>query len=753
MNKQGKSNALKAALLTALITSAGLAVHAAVPEGAITTQLKPRVVLAKSERVTFSEEHNTLQRLVVKFAEGSSVRALNGEFVQSVQNTQKSQSGKSAALASTSKRAADLAGINSTLKSLPSLQRTGAVRIERLFARPEATLDNERQAGMARTGEELADLNLYHVLVFDSAVSRDDAMAVANSLIKMGVVETAYFEPKTQLNATDIAPATSAFDSQQNHLDRAYDGVATDPATGLMYNGIDARYAWGFPGGRGASTKFVDIEFGWNTDHEDLNPPTLNRDADTSDRWHGTAVLGLINAQPNGYGMNGIASDAKYGLINVASQTGSAIVDNIALAINRAAAITSAGDVILIEVGIDFDYKAAGCVYPYYSSYTAVPVEHYQAVFDAIKSATANGIIVVETASNGSANLDDPCFGNRYNRAIRDSGAIMVGSSAKGGLSRTLTTSYGARVDVQAQGNQVATTVSAEDFNNLFKITPSDENQQYTSLFDGTSSAGAIVTGAVLSLQGIQKARNGRTFSPSRMLKLLKDHGTNPANFAFYARGGENGIGPMPNLRATIDWMRTDSDGDGVNNGDELSAGMDAQAPGYIVTVQSSGNGTVSPGSMSVPVEGTAWFTASPNPGYTAVFSSGTCPAGTSYGNAFRTGVITGPCTVQLVFAPVPNSPSNVKAKAGNASASFQFTRPSSDTMAPITSYTVSCNGGAVVASGIAPPIRVAGLTNGVNYACSVAALNAAGSSLPSAVVQVMPIASVDFILPINRGK
>lgn len=740
-----------AALVAGLFTASSAPLQAALPgvefAQQAAPQLKPRVVMAKPASVNFNEDRHTLRRLVVKFAEGSSIRAVNGEFVQ------KAEAGKTTGLASTGKKLADLSTINGALKSAPALQRPGAVHIERLFSRPEAALDAERQTGMARSGEQLADLNLYHVVVFDNAVSKADAQAVADALIKQGLVETAYFEPILQLNATDISPPTGSFENLQNHLDRAYDGVSTDPMTGLNTNGIEARYAWGFPGGRGAGARFIDIEFGWNTNHEDLNPPTLGRDGDTSDRWHGTAVLGLINAQPNSYGVTGIASDAKYGLVNASSAAGGGVTDNVALAINRATAMVSPGDVILLEVGIDFDYKAAGCSYTYVGSYTGVPVEHYQAIFDAIKNATANGIIVVETASNGSANLDDPCFGSRYNRAYRDSGAIMVGSSVKGGLERVFTSSFGSRVDVQAQGNLVATTVSADNFNNLFKITPSDENQQYTSLFDGTSSAGAIVTGAILSLQGIQRARNGRSFTPPQMLKLLKEHGTNPMSFPFYARGGDGGIGPMPNLRATIDWMRADDDGDGMNNGDELTMGSDSKIVNYIVTVDASAHGSVTPASASVVVQTSAWITATPDPGYAAVFLQGSCPIGAYYGNSYRTGAIISNCTVKVVFAAAPDAPSNVTAKAGNASASFQFTAPATNPAAPILSYTVTCNGGTFVASGTKQPLRVTGLANGTTYSCSLTATNAAGVSLPSAVVQVMPVSAVGSILPIHKGN
>jgi hypothetical protein len=34
--------------------------------------------------------------------------------------------------------------------------------------------------------------------------------------------------------------------------------------------GINAQYAWGFPGGDGAGTTIIDIERGWQLEHEDL---------------------------------------------------------------------------------------------------------------------------------------------------------------------------------------------------------------------------------------------------------------------------------------------------------------------------------------------------------------------------------------------------------------------------------------------------------------------------------------------------
>ncbi|MBL0124036.1 MAG: fibronectin type III domain-containing protein [Betaproteobacteria bacterium] len=697
---------------------------------------KPRLVLTKPAEVIYNENKSNLARLIVKFAEGSEVRFANGAFLQRRD------------VDSVPRRATDISHINNALKARPALLRSGAVNVERLFSRAEASLNSDRESGMAKSGEELADLNLYHVITFDASTAPADALALANSLIKLGIVETAYFEPKSHVNATDIAPSTPAFENLQNHLDRAYDGKTIDPKIGLLYSGIDAKYAWTFQGGRGAGTKFIDIEFGWDTNHEDLNTPTILRDPDTSDQWHGTAVIGLINAQSNAYGMTGIASDAKYGLVNVAYGATGQVADNLALAINRASSYTAPGDVILIEVGIDFDYQSAGCTYPYYTGVATVPVEHYQAVFDAIKTATANGTVVIETASNGSANLDDPCFGNRYNTAFRDSGAIMVGASVKGSLQRVLTSSHGSRIDVQAQGNLVSTTVSTANFNNLFAINPPDENQQYTSLFDGTSAAGAIVAGTVLSLQGIQKARNGHTFTPAQMRMLLKAHGTDPVTYNFL----NNGIGPMPNLRATIDWMSADADGNGTSNGDELSSGRKSIPVEYVVTATAGPNGTITPASTLAPALGTVSLTATPNVGYVAIFRSGSCPAGATYGNNYKTGQIVGNCAVSVVFETILAAPANVAVKTGNRSASFKFVSPVSDPQAPITSFTVSCNGGAFHGTAATSPVRVTGLTNGTSYSCIVTAQNSAGFGAPSSVVYVTPIAGANSVSPIHKS-
>jgi serine protease len=158
-------------------------------------------------------------------------------------------------------------------------------------------------------------------------------------------------------------------------------------------------------------------------------------------------------------------------------------------------------------------------------------VEYFQAEFDAIQTATSLGRHVVEAAGNGSMNLDDARYSNLFNRNTRDSGAILVGASARAGQYPTCTTNHGTRVDVRALGEEVATTgygtVKPPGAEGL-------PGQWYTRGFNGTSSASAIVAGAVASLMGIQKnsltrgaALHGvHVMGPAELRTLLRDTGT-----------------------------------------------------------------------------------------------------------------------------------------------------------------------------------------------------------------------------------
>jgi hypothetical protein len=85
-------------------------------------------------------------------------------------------------------------------------------------------------------------------------------------------------------------------------------------------------------------------------------------------------------------------------------------------------------------------------------------------------------------------------------------------------------------------------------------------------------------------------------------------------------------------------------------------------------------------------------------------------------------------------FAAAPEPPTiGTAIKTGATTATVSFTEPSVNNGAAVTSYTVTSNPGAIVASGSSSPILVTGLSPASSYTFTVIANNSAGSSVPSA--------------------
>ena len=81
-------------------------------------------------------------------------------------------------------------------------------------------------------------------------------------------------------------------------------------------------------------------------------------------------------------------------------------------------------------------------------------------------------------------------------------------------------------------------------------------------------------------------------------------------------------------------------------------------------------------------------------------------------------------------------------ATAGDGAATISFVPPASDGGSPITGYTVVADPGGLTTTGLASPIAVADLTNGVDYSFTVVASNAVGdgpASAPSNTVTPAP--------------
>lgn len=458
------------------------------------TSLTPRWIPAKPARTELgpSQDRN---RVVVKFVEGSDVRMRPAGLV--------------------SLRGENLAAVRAVL----ARHRVGNNEIRRYFTRPENELDDEKRRGEALGRRQLADLNAYFEILVPSGV---DAGRLCDDLNSLSIVELAEPAPLPAPPPVDISPVTPDFTPQQGY--RAPPGLGGLGIVSLReLSALDARQV---PGGDGSGTTFVDIEYSWQLDHEDLElPPTANIDTATAvdpfgNTDHGTAVLGMIVGRDNGYGVTGIAPAAT---ARVAPANTQQYGFSVARAVSLATAALNAGDVILLE------QQTPVCGAAAYG-----PVEWNQPTFDAISTATAVGLIVVEAAGNGSVDLDAPACLSRFDTTVRDSGAIIVGAGHPTTRARLSFSSYGSRVNVQGWGSGVTTTGYGAAFN------PGDVRQLYTYGFSGTSSASPMVTGAALAVQGARRAIGLAPLSSQEMRQRLIDTGK--------PQYGSEHIGPLPNV-------------------------------------------------------------------------------------------------------------------------------------------------------------------------------------------------------------
>ena len=343
---------------------------------------------------------------------------------------------------------------------------------------------------------------------------------LAKMLTTSQIVEKAYPDAKP-IDPFPVAPADDVLWPAQGYL---------DPAP----SGIDAEFAWTVIGGDGAGQRFIDLEGGWTLNHEDLaahGAGILFGSLLNSSRPHGTAVLGEVCAVDNTLGCVGIAPNVSS--VDVVSHSGS--FSNVGDAIIAALDTMEFGHVLLIEMQTAYGVTTVD----------GAPVELVDDIFEAIRLATALGIVVVEAGGNGSNDLDavvnlagDQVL-NPASADFRDSGAIIVGAaSSTAPHTRMGFSSYGARVNCYAWGENVDTTSS----------TSMGSTTAYTAVFNGTSSASPIITGAALAVQGIVEASAGYRLSPLQMRQVLGNPATGtPSNNPAVDR-----IGVMPDLAAVI---------------------------------------------------------------------------------------------------------------------------------------------------------------------------------------------------------
>ncbi|MCY8953681.1 S8 family serine peptidase [Bacillus cereus] len=368
-------------------------------------------------------------------------------------------------------------------------------------------------------------LNYYIVETQDDI----DVQALLTKIEKSSLVETAYLQeeeapPAERLPNLSVNPYDEPRLTRQGYLEPA-------PL------GINAPYAWSIKGGDGKGTTFVDMEYGWLFNHEDLvnqKIELISGQNKSEHHDHGTSVLGIVSAEDNNIGGIGIAPKAKVKVVSQIRDNGNY---NTADAILSAVNNMQAGDILLLE---------AQATYDGYGDKNYFPVEVKPDIFDAIRIGTNKGIIIIEAGANGGNDLDQ--FRDRNGKQVlnrnspdfKDSGAIMVGAaSARVPHKRSYFSNYGSRVDVYGWGNAVDTTDAkpSEFITNL-----------YTSSFAGTSSASPIIAGAAASIQGIAKNNQGKVYTPSQLRDILSDSSTGTKS----NDPTSDKIGVLPDLKSIL---------------------------------------------------------------------------------------------------------------------------------------------------------------------------------------------------------
>ena len=361
------------------------------------------------------------------------------------------------------------------------------------------------------------DLDRWHRI----EVAPGQGPRLVERLEQLDWVERASLAPAAVDPPADLEPTTPDFSELQSYWGPAPVGV-----------GLDEAALW--PAGDGRHVAVADLEYDWEADHEDLGAligaEELGWD-EQSWSFHGNAVLSMLFAGRDGYGVDGGVPAARPVLVHpyVADDD-----YDVAAMIAEAAAALEAGDVLLIEqqAWAHDDYA---------------PVEVHAAAYDAIRAAVDAGIVVIEPAGNGAQDLDDGDWGGWFDREQRDSGAILVGGGqspsqdsprawAKGSC-------YGSRVDVQGWYVDIAAAMTGSYSPDLF-YPDGDDRQAYTSAFGGTSGASPMVAAVAAAFQSIHIELTGAPMEPLALRALMVSTGT--------PQQGEELIGPQPDLRQML---------------------------------------------------------------------------------------------------------------------------------------------------------------------------------------------------------
>ncbi len=440
----------------------------------------------------------------------------------------------------------DLSGLGSTEGLSALLALTDDHSWERISDVSAERLDELEATGEERSGEDLYNLNNIVRLRFEGKM---DIWELCEQLEALEGIMLAIPVPLPQ-----PLPQPPDYQGMQGYLKSA----SFTPA------GIDAIYAWTQGGGNGSTVTVCDLEYSWNYSHADLTKaPGSQINSYVSDPFsnnnHGTAVLGEMVSDYNGWGTTGICWGS--GLATCGTFYGPSPSWNVAGALTVAIANLSAGDVILLEQ--QWEYVPGSQDYvpiEWWGSYSP-GAQTYNGVYSAIQTAVANGIHVVEAGGNavngGGVNMDNISW-------FGDCGSMIVGAGGaySGDRKRLYYSNYGTRFNCHGWGENVVTT----GYGTLYSAMGA--NYYYASGFSGTSSASPMVAGAAACCVGywIANGNPAAALTPSLLRSVLTSTGTPQI------QPPSGNIGPRPNLTGAFAYLYSV----GINEGEAAESGAAA---------------------------------------------------------------------------------------------------------------------------------------------------------------------------------
>ena len=503
---------------------------------ALATSLVPRTPHAKPSIEAKCSNWVGLNYIRFKFVEGTNIRLdQNNHFFSDNGPTM------------TPQFLADLAVIN----GIVDLQST------RLFDASNAELLESKNDAEKNTGEEQADLTLWYDGLVGEALLEDitqnptvcaRSAQIVNILNGLSVVEIAHPGPGHVAPPIlpFIAPSTATVPTstvfEPPHMGPAPQGLNSPIITASRLHPA-FRAGW-----EGSAMGITDVEYSF-AEHEKVNAWTIPGGTmivgagEFLNFSHGTAVMAATfgtafsanDPQQVRYGTRGLAPQARRAFSPQRDVEFLWVVNDIPEAIERAGRLEDPSDVILMETqSTSFGGSVVG------SGGVLTASESMPAVFDTIRTFAGLGRIIVEAAGNGSNYVDV------WTTTRPNSGALMVGANDGSGVTRAFFSGFGSRVDANAWGLSVET---AGPVGYMTSMTPGQaSNRNYITGFNGTSSASALVAGAVGQIVGTYRTTYGMGFArPSyevvqTLRSTLNMVGGNPSQL----------IGVQPNIQGAV---------------------------------------------------------------------------------------------------------------------------------------------------------------------------------------------------------